>query len=272
MYNTIDVDIDFTKYYNKMCKVVKDKWMIPEVNEKHLYLWHKNEPVLSMHFAQDLSHIHYKKLKLNGIRRPSEYCFLSLRYKGGDDTALENKLFFESGRIKVDKKYNSFIGTFVIDVSDYLEIPNHSALDKLIDYVISMEDDTKFIFIVNTHDKSTAERLYRRLNSGIKRIEKVYIEQLEICQYTSYAIALLHRKGIKTNKSIEKIIVNGMNRAFKSKWFAGFDSVSDYIDDLMYVFHGVVELHEITDTHFQEAMEEIGADDEVYVKSKIGFQ
>jgi len=272
IYNHLETDMDFAFFYNSKCIDMLKKWDTQEIDERHVFLHHENETLFANFYVYELATIRYKKLEKCGIRRPFDNCFLSLKYRDRDDVnKIDFKRFFDSARVKAEK-YNRFIGTFAIELSDYLEDPNHPALDKLLDYVELTSKDIKFIFSVNGNNIKTVDKLYNKISYHIRRVERLSMEHIDANQYTFYAVSMLQNKGYIIAKDAEQLLNEYLVELSNKKSFAGFDSISDFVDDIIYALHGTIDVFEITESHLSEIKNEIMNDEiDDFSQRKIGF-
>jgi len=265
-------EIDLTHHYNDKCVSILAKWRSVDIDEKNVFLLHENEHELVSHFILDLAQARHKKLESQGVRRQFSNTFLSLAYKCGEGvTEVDYKRFFDSARIKAEK-YNRFIGTFAIDISDCLENIYRPAIDRLIEYIKANTKEVRFILIVNTKNNSIYESVYKKVSSRIRRFERIEIFSLEAYQYTDHAINLLSRKGLTVDSSFENILSDYMVKLVERKSFAGFNSVSDFVDDIVYAIHGKKDSTIIPEIVLSDLLDNIVINEDDSIQNrKIGF-
>jgi len=264
------LSIDLSKFYPDRCIEILTKNAIPDIDEKHAVIHHSNESILAEYFAYEFAQGRYKKLAALDIRRPFGNCYLPLKYRAGEGvTDLDYKRFFDSARIKAEK-YNNFIGTFVIDITDHLVNPYHPAMDRLLDFVDATSTDTKYLFIIDTNDSLIAEKMFKRIVSRVRRLDMIELH-VSTSQYADYASMLLQSKGIILTKSINQPLTKYITKISEKTSFSGFESIRDSVDDIIYAIHGMTDAKSVTGKQLVKILDSLVIIDDEKTTMQIGF-
>jgi hypothetical protein len=261
-------DMSLVSYFNTKCREVLQKWSISEIDAPHVMVVQpENGGVFNNNFVMELALAHYNKLN---IRRSFENCFLSLKYKGKDARKEDYDRFFDSARVQAGN-YNRFIGTFAVDISEFIKIPDYPAFEYLLDYVDSTSKDIKYIFSVSTDDKTAISRLYGIIRNRF-RIELINMGYSDVDYYVNCVITMLQNRGIAVNENIEQVLADYIEKIHTQKSFAGVDSITRLVDDIVCEVYRYKEMSEIPEVHLSEIMDRVLVDEyDDYSMRKIGF-
>jgi hypothetical protein len=206
-----------------------DKWSDPNVAAPNLLIIQpQNEGVGCDRLIEELAKSHH--IRIN-TRRSFKKCFLSLKYSK-DISEQEIRRFFDSPRIRAEH-YNRFIGTFCIEISEYLYSLDLPVFRRLMNYVSSMKDDVKYIFIISTDDKNAAALVHGTLRRHL-RINQLTIGYSEVKRYVDYAIALFGNYKMPFERGVEQILKEYIEILSQKTSFAGYDTVSRLVDDIVF--------------------------------------
>lgn len=252
--------------YSQECKDIKLKWVNPEIEEPNLLIVQpQHEGVGCAEFVRELAVAHHAKC---GYRRSFHKSFLSLKFSK-DISEQEVRRFFDSPRI-IAELYNRFVGTFCIEVSDYLSMTDAPEFSKLIDFVSANKNDIKFIFVVSTDDQMLASIMLNILRKVV-RIEQLNIGYAEVKDYADYAVELLQKRGISAAKGIEHILRNYIDDLTKKSSFAGFDTVARLVEDIVYEMRAD-NIYKLTKDNLVRIKELFLADDSnINTSKRVGF-
>jgi hypothetical protein len=221
--------------------------------------------VRHLEFAEELAMAHYTR---SGIKRSFRSCYISLIYPG-ENSEKELLQFYDSTRV-VAEKYNHFIGTFCIDLSNYFHSIDGQAFQRLLNYVDAHKLHIKFIFVACTNDKAPVTRIYFSLRNHL-RIALIDMGFSDNWVYVEFVMESLRNMEMQTECGIDNIIAEYIDAIAQKKHFSGFDTVSRFIDELVYEarFNDIGILTKDALVGFKDAL--ITADTEPNTIKRIGF-
>ena len=172
--------------------------------------------------------IHYKKKM---IPRGFDKCVLLLKYPNvaGEQGRDE---FFDSPRV-VCKHYNAFLGTFAIEVTDYLRFADTPEFMRLVDYIQINEKGIKFILLACAREESAAEFMFSILKKRV-RIDMEVIRFADAKVFSDYALELLKSSGVRYTREFEDMFVQYIVSLTQTPFFSGYEMVSRLVKDIVY--------------------------------------
>ena len=215
--------------YSQECEDLLSRWLNPDAEEPNLLIVQpQNEGVGCAELVRELAVAHHKK---SGCRRSFHNCFLSLKFSK-DLNEQELRRFFDSPRI-IAELYNRFVGTFCIEVSDYLEMLDSPTFSKLLDFISTNKNTIKFIFVINSNDQLLTSAMQNTLKKAI-RVEQLTLGYADVKVYVEYAIELLKKSGVAAAKGIEHTLMEHLDTLMEKPHFSGFDTVVRLVEDIVY--------------------------------------
>lgn len=159
------------------------------------------------------------------LTEPLEQNILMLEYPGPDtQNASLFSLFFDSPNVVACRRV--FEGCFAVDVTKYLQCPDHIQLLNLLAYMKS-NPDTVFALFVYTNNLQLADSFYQKVVPFI-RLVKSELPLPSTKQLSEYVVESFREKG----HQIDWIVLEQLERYFATHNLAAYDTAEQLIERL----------------------------------------
>jgi len=256
--------------FNPKCIAMLDKIKTPGIEKPSLFIVPPQYGgVHCMEYIDELAMAYYQS---SGIRRSIEKCVAyNIIPAQCDDIQLLQQTIVNQPR-KVANHYNKFEGVCCYDLSNIKQSVDSLAFHMMIDFVNQNTNNTMFIFVLSSNDKSVISLVFKALKMNIHhtRIEQIIMAYESVETYSKYAFEILKNAGVNVRNEAQKIIDGYIKTIMEKKTFAGYDSISRFCRDLLNEIN-MNNKKSLTNADLIKIKDVLIDDDTVDFAKKIGF-